>query len=152
MPISLFMRLFPVCVSMAALWSRPTRCNAPQTQSSVVFGFVKCHLSGKYALRGASATTKRVADEIDATVTRMPFQDRATQSIDNLRSVLGIVANSIFPSTDPAPDGSALLKKLERAILLGDMKQRVHSRITGMANDSDPPMEPSGDSGSVELF
>lgn len=118
----------------------------------VVQGLISQHDQFTEALGGASATTERVTDEINAAVVRLQFQDRATQSIDNLRSVLGIVAKSISPSTDSGPDGAALLDRLERAILLGDMKQRVHSRIAGTTNDNEAPGGTSQDVSSVELF
>ena len=123
----------------------------------VVQGLINQHDQFADALGGASATTERVTGEINAAVVRMQFQDRATQSIDNLRSVLGIVAGSISQSTDPGSedsgaDGAALLEKLERAILLGDMKQRVHARVVGVINDREAPRGQSGDDGSIELF
>lgn len=118
----------------------------------IVQGLLSQHDQFADALGGASATTERVTDEINAAVVRMQFQDRATQSIENLRSMLGIVAHSILPSTDPGRDGTALLEKLERAILLGDMKHRVHARILGLANDNETPREQSQNECSVELF
>ena len=118
----------------------------------IVQGLINQHSQFTDALGDASATTERVTDEINSAVVRMQFQDRATQSIENLRSILGVVANSIIPAADTGLNGAEMLEKLERAILLGDMKQRVHARITGIANAKASTAESSANDRDIELF
>lgn len=119
---------------------------------SIVQGLVQQHGQFTDALGEASATTERVTDEINSAVVRMQFQDRADQCIHNLRAVLDVVGASISQGAH-APAGHAVLERIEQAILLGDMKQRLHAHVLGLPAPPEEVASPKADAGNeIEMF
>ncbi|CAN1557976.1 Methyl-accepting chemotaxis protein (MCP) signalling domain containing protein [Rhabdaerophilaceae bacterium] len=119
----------------------------------IVDGLLRQHETFSSALSEASATAARVGAEVNEAVTRMQFQDRATQSIQNLRSILAVIRESMrLAKMQQDPSGASLSDGIAKAVTLGDMKRRVLLKIN---NDQDAALIVGGpelEGSDVELF
>ncbi len=118
----------------------------------IVQGLVAQHGRFSTALGDASALTGRLTEEVNTAVVKLQFQDRATQEIQNIRSILEVVAQSIPQArTNPGLNSSAMVDRLGRVVTLGDMKRRVLARIEGQSAAPEPTAGSHNDN-DIELF
>ncbi len=88
----------------------------------------------------------------------MQFQDRAMQEIQNIRTVLKAVIESIgatAQASDSATAGAGdmLLRSIDEGVTLGAMKSRIFKLIHGTAHrPSETGSKDSSDESGIELF
>lgn len=114
----------------------------------IVESLVKQHAMFSEALELASVNTGRLTHEIQDAVVKMQFQDRATQEIESVRQVLGIVVRSL---STPEPERD-ITADIDRTLTLGDIKARILAKIHGLPPPTDSSRLAAGDAGGIDLF
>jgi methyl-accepting chemotaxis protein len=125
---------------------------------TMVEGLVQQHELFSGALENSSEMTGRLTGEINQAVIRMQFQDRAMQEIQNIRTVLKAVIESIIAAAQAsdgttAGAGDMLLRSIDEGVTLGAMKSRIFKLIHGTAHTpSETGSKDSSDESGIELF
>lgn len=131
---------------------------AKERIQTMVEGLVQQHELFSDALENSSEMTGRLTGEINQAVIRMQFQDRATQEIQNMRTVLKAVIESIgAPALDgggaPPDRATRLLQSIERGVTLGGMKSRILDQINGSRDETAiSGRKGHADESGIELF
>lgn len=114
----------------------------------IVDSLVKQHAMFSEALEMASMNTGQLTHEIRDAVVKMQFQDRATQEIQSVRQVMGIVMQSLS-----APVGGRdIAAEIDRTLTLGDIKARILATIHGLPPPAEPSPAEAGNAGEIDLF
>ena len=104
------------------------------------------------ALARATAMTERLAEEINAAIVGMQFQDRVTQEIQNLRKMITCIVASLDLPTGGVGAGNALIDNIGSQITLGDLRERIVARLEGRPVPVAPSPVVAPPTGDIELF
>ncbi len=114
----------------------------------IVDSLVKQHAMFSEALELASVNTGQLTNEIRDAVVKMQFQDRATQEIQSIRQVMGILAQSL---STPA-GGRSIDAEIDRTLTLGDVKARILAKVHGLPPPAESLRADASDAGEIDLF
>lgn len=119
----------------------------------IIQGLLEQHARFADVLGSTSTMTEQVTGEINAAVTRMQYHDRATQCLQNISSVLSVVAQSINEArNNPTISPQDVTQRLDKVVTLGDMRRRVMARIKGEALPPESPPISGVQTPDIELF
>jgi len=114
----------------------------------IVDSLVKQHAMFSEALELASVNTGQLTNEIRDAVVKMQFQDRATQEIQSVRQVMGILMQSLSSPVG----GRNIASEIDRTLTLGDVKARILAKMHGLPPPAELSRAEQSRAGEIDLF